>query len=182
MATLSRFLRTMRNLGPTPKIVTLITRTEKRLVERNGFRPFFSVFRIARRNGIIGCSYESSVNRRRDKEGQPTDHGGVILYFNALELWNGKGVYDTPYTARHIDTNQRYICFRPAQNGEGEQVIVDEIWHDENEQEVPFATIAPYLKKDSKNKRQEVDCPVLWRTIAFEHVEAVKYGGKLYEF
>jgi hypothetical protein len=54
--------------------------------------------------------------------------------------------------------------------------------HDENEQEVPFATIAPYLKKDSKNKRQEVDCPVLWRTIAFEHVEAVVYGGKLYEF
>jgi hypothetical protein len=106
----------------------------------------------------------------------------MILYFNALELWNGKGVYDTPYTARHIDTNQRYICFRPAQNGEGEQIIVDEEWYDDDGNEVAYNDIAAYLKKDSKNKRQEVDCPVLWRTIAFEHVEAVVYGGKLYAF
>lgn len=182
MATLSRFLKTMRNLGPTPKIVTLITRTEKRLVERQGFRPFESVVRIARRNGIIGCSYESSVNRRREKEGQPANHDGIILYFVALELWNGKGVYDTPYTARHINTNRRYICFRPSQDGEGEQVIVDETWYNENGQEIQLDTIAPYFHADSKNKRQEVDCPVLWRTIAFENIEAVVYGGKLYEF
>jgi hypothetical protein len=172
----------MRTIGPTPKIVTLITRTEKRLVMRNGFRPFQYVIRIARRNGIIGCSYESSVNRRREKEGQPTNQGGEILYFNALELWNGKGVYDTPYTARHIDTNQRYICFRPSQDGEGDQVIVDETWYNDDGEEVQLDAIAPYFHRDSKNKRQNVNCPVLWRTVAFEHVEAVVYGGKVYEF
>lgn len=171
----------MAHLGPTPKIVTLITRTEKELVERNGHKPYDSVIRIARRNGIIGCSYESSVNRRRVKEQQPT-HGGVILYFDAMELWNGKGEYDTPYTVRHVETGRRYIAFRPAQYSDGAQVIVDEDWYDTNDNEIAFNAIAPYLKKEKKNKRQEVDCPVLWRTIAFEHVEAVVYGGKVYEF
>ena len=140
--------------------------------------PHTKVYRCCRRNGIIGCSYENCVNNQRGREGQPVNRNDVVLYFKALELWNGQGEHDGPYTVRHIKNHRRYLAFKPTQKPNGSVINHDDVWMDENGNVLNKANLTEFLPIVSESSRQQVDRPVLWRTISLDNIVAVTYGGE----
>jgi len=169
--------------GPVPKIVTLTTRTYPPLLKKNRVTgepcPYRGVHRICRRNGIIGCSYENAVNNQRVREAQPTNRQDEVLHFHALDLWNGKGRHDGPYTVKHVDRDTRYIVFKPAQKKDGSLIVNADVWQDEAGNVLNVADLEHYLPKLSESKRQQVDKPVAWRTIELDNILAVTYGEEI---
>jgi hypothetical protein len=167
--------------GERAVVVTLTTKTTPKMLKKGRTTgspcPYRGVHRIARRNGIIGCSYESCVNRQRVREGQPTDENDVILYFDALSLWGGKGEHEGRFIVRHRDTGKRYIAFRPTQRVDGSPVLDDE-WKDEEGNLLNPAELEEWLPLSSHNRRQVVDREVLWRTIALDNILSISYKGE----
>ena len=181
--TILELLEQFASVGPVPKIVTLTTRTYPKMLKKSRVTgepcPYVGVHRICRRNGIMGCSYENAVNNRRVKEDQPTNRRGDVLHFNALELWNGKGVHDGPYTVRHVDNGNRYIVFKPTQRQDGGVVVNADEWKDADGNVQNVADLEQYLPLPSHSRRQMVDRPVDWRTIELDNILAVTYGGEI---
>lgn len=165
-------------LGNQSRIVSLITKTEPetRKTNENGEpKPFVTLVRIARRRGMIGISYESCVNRQRNREEQPLDDEGNVEYFHAEGLWNGLGEHDGPLTVRHKIKGTRYICFRPM-NEDNDSVVIDEdLWLADGSP-VEKRDVEPWLKGGGKSRRQQVDKQVFWRTIALENIVEIKTG------
>lgn len=159
---------------PKPRIVTLTTKTLPELLKKNRItgepNPFGKITRICRRNGVIGCSYESCVNRQRARE----EHED---YFTASELWNGKGQHDSPYTVKHVEKGTRYVCFKPKQKPNGELVINADAWLADGTP-INEVDIRDWLKSSQPSKRQELEKPVFWRTIGLENILAVSCDGQ----
>lgn len=174
---------------PGAKIVTLTSRTRPKLNKKHRLTgaplPYKQgVERIATRSGIIGCSYESSVNRQRDREGGPTDDEGNVEVFHAEKLWNGKGEHDGPLTVRHKGTGKRYITFKPTNkthdDGSDGVLIVADQWLDvETGRTLTQAEIdeLDYYQTEKKdNKRQGTDREIFWRTIELENILQIRHG------
>ena len=181
---ISRLLADWERESPLPRIVTIRTKTYPKMLKKSRVTglpcPHQGVHRIATRNGILGCTYEGSVNRQRLRESQPLNNDGELLYFTPLELWNGKGEHDTRYTVRHRDSGHRYIVFKPTQKRNGELVITQDEWRDEAGTLLNSADLEEWLPLPSTSRRQEVNRPVAWRTIELDNVLSITYAGDEY--
>jgi hypothetical protein len=184
MAEINRLSRAFdRFFGNGPRIVTLRTKTYPRMLKKGRVSglpcPVAGVHRIVSRNGIIGSSYENGVNNRRALEGQPVDANDVVLYFDALELWNGKGEHVGRWFVRHIDKpGSVYLTFRPKQKPGGEVVVMDDVWMDDAGNIVNPDDLEEWLPLPSVNRRQMVDRLVPWRTIELDNVLSVTFDGQ----
>lgn len=160
------------------RIVSIVTVTVPAM--RKTDNPFFGlVERVVRRNGMCGASYESSVNRRREKEGQPLDDEGFVEKFTSQPLpW---GTHDGPFFVRHTPkgaTEEKlYLKFLPNSNGEEQwrNPITKKPYDAEQ-----LAAIKTFLPKRSESSRQEIENQVEWRTIALDSIEQIKIDGELY--
>lgn len=184
MTTINRMTRAFdRFFGNGPRIVTLKTKTYPRLLKKgreSGLPcPYDGVHRVVSRNGIIGCSYENSVNNERAREGKPVDDADVVMYFDALSLWNGKGEHVGRWLVRHIDKpGSMYITFRPTRKADGEIMVMDDVWMDGAGSIVDPAELEEWLPLPSVSSRQMVDKPVAWRTIELDNVLSVTFNGE----
>jgi len=160
------------------RIVTLVSVTTPAMRKKDN--PFFGlVERVVRRNGMCGANYESSVNRRRVKEEQPTDDEGIVLQFTALPLpW---GQHDGPFFVKHTPKGacqeRLYLKFLPNRN-------LEEQWRNAvtkqplNPSQVEL--LKPFLRTSGGSSRQEIDNQVEWRTIALDSIEQITIDGELY--
>jgi hypothetical protein len=168
------------------KQATLLTKTFPKMLKKHrltGEPNPYEVFRLAYRSVTLGANYEACVNRRRADEAD----GSPVEYFNALDLWNGKGVYHSPYSVQHKETGRIYFAVRPTQKvadtpqGSVATVLADE-WRDVRTLEtLDPKTLENYLPVHGKSKRQDVESDVLWRTIALDSILTLKYAGVTYE-
>lgn len=160
------------------RIVTIVTVTVPAM--RKTDNPFFGlVERVVRRNGMCGASYESSVNRRRDKEGTPTDNKGVVMEFTSLPLpW---GQHDGPFFVKHTPkgaTEEKlYLKFLPNRN-------LEEQWRNSVTKK-PYAPadverIRTFVRESRGSSRQEIENQVEWRTIAVDSIDQITIDGELY--
>ncbi len=172
----------LEGIAGAARIVTLKTKTYPRLLKKGRETgrpcPFRGVHRICYRNGIIGCSYENSVNNQRAREGQPTNRDDVILYFDALELWNGKGYHEGRFLVRHRDKDNRYITFMPKKRPDQTVVVLHDQWKDQDGNNLDPAQLQEFLPPQTESRRQMVDRTVAWRTIDVDNLLSVTYGGE----
>lgn len=160
------------------RIITLVTITVPAM--RKSDNPYFGlVERVVRRNGMCGAGYESSVNRRREKEGQPADDEGLVMQFTSLPLpW---GEHDGPHFVKHTPKNatepKYYLKFLPNRN------LQDQWRHALTKQPYEPAdveAIKTFLRVSGGSSRQEIANQVDWRTIALDSIEQITIDGELY--
>lgn len=142
--------------------------------ERNPFVK--GVQKLAYRPVTLGANYEACVNRERLKE----ENGE---YFTAEKLWNGMGVYHTPYTVTHKKKGGVYFAVKPAQEKadtpQGSVAVCLEVqWRDiATGQFVKAEDVKGFLREPNKSQRQNVQHDVLWRTFDVKNVLEVHYAG-----
>jgi hypothetical protein len=168
--------------NPT-RIVSLVTKTfppllKKGRVSKSPCPWNEGVVKLAHRYGIIGCSYQSVVNRQREREGQPVNRRNQVIPFYAQSLWNGYGehVPDSPYLVRHRERETLYLAFLPF-NRDNEPAIVEEVYHDVATGEtIEPELLTEYLRVPYTPQHQGVDKVVFWRTIAIENIKMIRCG------
>lgn len=171
------------------KIVTMLTQTQVKMNKKHretGEPNPYNIYRIAQRRAILGANYENAVNKRREDEGGIPD-------FMVESLWKGKGERHGPYTVRHKTTGRIYFAFLPKQDqienpsagdtGSRAQIVAD-AWIDQNTGNIlspdDMTALAPFMPPISKAGKQDVECDILWRTIALDNVLELHYGGVRY--
>jgi hypothetical protein len=166
------------------KQATLLTRTFPKLLKRDRqtgrANPFAdgTIARLAQRPVTLGACYEAAVNRQRTIE-----QGQEVEYFNALDLWNGYGVYHSPYTVQHKTTGRLYFAVKPAQQETDTEigrkaVVHNDVWLNvQTLESIDPERLENLLPQPHKAKRQDVDHDILWRTIALDNVVEVHYAG-----
>jgi hypothetical protein len=166
------------------KLASLLTRTTPKLLVKDRVtgepNPHTQgVARYALRPVVLGANYEAAVNRQRVNEAD----NGPVDYFDAASLWNGKGIYHSPYTVQHKDTGRVYFAVKPAQKAAetttgSVAVVHEDKWIDvATNAPVDPKTLTNLLPVIKKAQKQEVEADVLWRTIALDSVLEVHYGG-----
>jgi hypothetical protein len=136
------------------------------------------VSRQAYRQVTLGANYEACVNRQRLRE----NDNEAIEYFDALALWNGAGVYHSPYTVTHKTKGGVYFALKPAQrnadNNKGSvAVVLEDQWRDvASGQFIDPDRLENLLPLPAKAKRQEVQHDVQWRTFSLQNVVELHYG------
>jgi hypothetical protein len=174
----SPLLAYLDSLVPGARVVSLTTRTRPRL---KAGCPYQSVYRVATRNGTIGCGYESCVNRQRVREGQPTDRDDTILYFEAASLWHGQGEHVGRWLVRHRKTGKLYLMFRPTTDKAGHPIISFDHWYDGRRgKAIASGDLKEWLVQRGSSDRQGVDKPVVWRTIELANVVQIVHGCQIY--
>lgn len=158
--------------------VEIVTNTEPKM--RKTGNPYYGrVRRIARRNGMLGTSYENDVNNQRHRENQPLDDEGQVEPFVAEALWKGKGQHVGPNLARHTETGEEYLVFFPARrDAQGNPIADEDQWLIDGNP-VPKETIEPYLVAGNSEK-QQVTRKIPWRTIGLSNVRQIKIDGNLH--
>lgn len=168
------------------KCCAIITRTRPKMLVKSRVtkepNPFpQGVERVALRQVTLGASYEKAVNRQRlaenhDEAGQ----GGFV----AESLWNGQGEKHSAYTVRHRKTGRIYLAVKPAQAqantpAGSAAVVVRDQWSDvATGRELDFETdrLAEFMPVQGKSNTQDVEQDVLWRTVALDSIEELRYG------
>jgi hypothetical protein len=140
--------------GCTP--VGILTRTQPRVRKTGNPNPV--VFRITRRNGFVGGSYENIVNNKREREGGERD-------FEAEPLpW---GQHAGRFFVEH--KGKYYLKFYPQAagcRGEDRWVTPDGV-------EVDLSVVQPFLPKPRKG-----GSGAEWRTIALSSIEEITLDGE----
>lgn len=174
--TLDQFLTAFSGKGT--KFATMLTVTRPKLNKKNRDTkepcPFaMGVERRALRNVQIGANYQNSVNNQRQREDNETE-------FNAQALWGGKGIRDTTYTIKHIETGKRYFAVKPASDADTGIAVApkSDEWRDvATGKVVSFDAVKPYLPPVSEQPAtQETDKMVSWRTIGVDSIVSIQCG------
>lgn len=165
-------------------IVTLTdcTKNKTMRVRGNDFRD--NVFHLAERNVFIGADYESCVNRQRDRECQPINLDGSVDYFNAEQLWNGKGKKINKYVYLHTEKQMLYIAYKPRTDSENKIVNRQSVYQNADgvaytPQEVAY--IKGFMTERGEALKQGVDKQVFWNTLKLPNLKRITIGGKMYE-
>lgn len=147
------------------------------------------VTKLARRTVFIGADYESCVNRQRERESTPLMPDGSIEYFEAEQLWGGKGQRVNKFVVEHVESLKRYICVKPNAkpdiiNGQF-YPVVDEVEYRWKATDVPLtesevAELKTWFPEKKPSTRQETDKPVFWQVITLTNVLQIRIGGEDY--
>jgi len=154
-----------------PTIVTLLTVTEPAL--RKADNPYFGrVHKFTRVNGVVGFSYQNSVNNQRQREASPDtiEEAEAVPTFHALPRKWGQRIQGTALV-EHKDSV--YVEVKVEK-------IVDHFYTVDGKLvgEKQFDEIESFLQKKSPSARQEVEREVVLRDYKIENVKAVRVAGK----
>lgn len=143
--------------------VSITTVTIPKMVKKNN--PFYEkIQKVARRNGMLGVSYERAVRNQLKREGKPSD-------FQAEELPFGQ--HSGQYLITYKD--KLYLKYFPMTNS---QEFYQEIG--------PMGTIVakeqvePYLSK-SYSSRQGTEKTVKWLTPCLDSIRSISIDHEQYE-
>lgn len=143
------------------KIVTLYTKVSPKMKKRGN--PYLGLLKKSKINGVVNFNYENSVNRQRVREESEADFKAEI------RKWGTK----IPGTCI-VEHNGKYYLEVKVENVYDTKYIV-------GNQEIEKEKVKPYLYDSSGNPRQDLDKEVILRDYSLDSIEAIKYGGKLYD-
>lgn len=131
--------------------------------------PWKGLFRkVATIRVKLKCQYSNCVNRERQREGKPTDFVAGSLPWGEWDENAPPNLFirleDKLYLRVHVHrVVHRYFCTRTGEP-------------------VAEAKIKPLLRKrHRREKRQEVDHPVVCRTYEFDTIRRISVGGRRLE-
>lgn len=106
-------------------------------------------------NVMFGANYANSVNRRWAE----ATNGEIEDYFEAEQLWRGKGERLNKYMARHIDKGTVYLVYqlRTDKDGKALPKVFDEYRTADTGEVVTLAELEPYLPAKAASKKQRVE-------------------------
>jgi len=135
--------------------VGIVTLTEPRM--RKTGNPYVgNCQRLAKRNGFIGCEYESCANNAMERAGLPRD-------FVAGPLpW---GERDGRYFIQH--KGNKYLRFYPVPG------TTQDRWQTMDGTEIDKTDIEEFLYSSKDN-------PVPWRTVRLDHLMSCNVAGEQY--
>ena len=144
--------------GAQPVSIQYVTEPK---LNKEGKNRFGSVTKIANVGGMIGYSYENSVNNARERE-------ELERNFMAQQLWNGKGKRISKALAMHVEKQTFYLTYKAQQTFKS-------FHFDSALNFIPFALLKPYFP-DNKPKNQGVseENQVHHREISIDNVRKLK--------
>lgn len=161
--------------------------------------PFMDgIYHLTRQHIILGGNYGKMVNEQRQKEFKeyldkmPASPKFVKVdlvaeEFNPEQLWRGKGIRDglfPRFVARHAETGQRYLCFRPVSyDPSGKPTPLTDEWYEAvTLRQLDFdKEVKDYYRPESKpSKIQMTDKGIPWRTVKLENVVGIRYNRRFY--
>jgi hypothetical protein len=153
------------NLGAQPASIQYVTEPK---LTAEGKKRFGNITKIANVGGMIGYSYENSVNNQLERENKERE-------FMAQPLWKGKGKRLSPALATHIENGNFYLTYKAQQTFKS-------FHFDINLNFVPYAILKSFFP-ESKNYSQGVNegSEVHHREIKIDNVRRVKIKKVTYE-
>lgn len=144
--------------GVTP--ISFCAKTDARL-RKTGNPLNLPVFKKSVVNGMVGYNYENSVNRQRLRE------DGVPDFEAESRKW---GVRIHPSIVEH--KGKYYLTVKV------QKVLEDPTYFDANGNELPKASVAPFLAPISSNPRQELANEVIHREYSVDNLVDIRIDGK----
>ena len=151
------------NQGSQPVGIQSVT-TPK--LNKEGKELFGNVLKISHSGGLLGYSYQNSVNNQREREGKPQT-------FTTEPLWNGAGRRISPTLAVHEGLNTFYLSYKHQQTHRA-------IYIDGNLNPIIYETLKPYLPKTKPSPKQELNQEVKHREIKLDNVKRLRVKGVAY--
>lgn len=151
------------NFGAQPASVQYITNAS---LTKDGEAIFGRVIKIANVGGMIGYSYENSVNNQRERE-------GLLKDFLAEKLWKGAGERVSTALARHIANGKLYLTFKKQQTFQS-------FYFTESGKPVSKNDLKPYFKPITPSAKQGVEKEVKHREISLDNTIRIKFRKTTY--
>jgi hypothetical protein len=144
--------------GAQPASIQYVTEPK---LTKEGKNMFGNVTKIANVGGMIGYSYENSVNNAREKEEMERN-------FMAQQLWNGKGKRLSLALSTHIEKGTFYMTYKAQQTFKS-------FHFDSALNFIPYAILKPFFP-ESKPKNQGVseENQVHHREISIDNIKRFK--------
>lgn len=179
----TRSLANILNSLRSSTIISIHARTVP--VMRKTGNPWYGrVVKLARLTAVIGASYESSVNRRREKEAAQAGRKSID-YFHADKRTWGKREIRKPrrrqtkrdrQTAPLIQYKGRFYL-----NLQRQKMLHCEYRDTDTGAEIPAAEIEPWIRPRNEGKRQQLNNPVINRDYTLTNILQLRMQGKVYE-
>jgi hypothetical protein len=150
------------------KIVSLRTKTQCKLLAASKTKFPKGVSKIATRNGIIGASYENSVNNSLRR-------GGEVPDFKAESLWKGRGRSINKFLVENTETHKQYLKFLPRTNPDGHNITKSIYVDNATDLEIDYSEIQPFMPSYSASTSG-----VNWQVIELTNVIGLKCGDVEY--
>ena len=153
------------NLGAQPASIQYITEPK---LNKEGKAKFGTVTKIANIGGMIGYSYENSVNNQLERENKERE-------FMAQPLWKGAGKRLSSALSVHIEKETFYLTYKAQQTFKS-------FHFDSALNFIPYAMLKPFFP-DNKPTNQGVSegKEVYHREIKIDNVRRVKIKKVTYE-
>lgn len=178
--------RSLANLLGSLRTSTIISIHARTIPDmRKTGNPWYGhVVKLAYLRAIIGASYESSVNRRREKEAALAGRTSVD-YFHAGERTWGKRVIRKPRRRQSQKDRQTAPLIRHKGklylNLQRQKMLHYEYRDTVTAAEIPAAEIEPWIRPRNEGRRQQLDNPVINRDYTLTNILQVRMLGKVYE-
>ena len=150
------------NYGSQPISVQYITQPK---LNKAGKLVFPSLTKIAAIGGMIGYSYENSVNNQLQRENKEKD-------FISQSLWNGKGRRINKCLSEHIEKGEKYLTVKYQQS-------FISFYMNEN-QIVRREEVKPFLPPKAKNQSQGTEKEVVHLEININNIRKIKMRKTTY--
>jgi hypothetical protein len=169
-------------------IVVAVTRTQPRLLVKSradgtptADKYPHGVEKLTRQQMLLANCYEDNVVQQRRREGHPRPRA-----FKASALWRGKGSRLGKFLVRHVDDDRLYLRARPKSDDLGQPVRLWERWIDLGSgcdlTGEALEELKTFYLRDvpSANRKQQLNCPVPYRTYHVISIDSIKVGGEVY--
>jgi hypothetical protein len=173
---------------PGAAIVTMVTRTEPRLLRksRRSGQPCderwpHGIEKLVRGRFMLANRYAANVRAQRRRENHPRAEA-----FQRAKLWRGKGQRIGRFLARHQDSGELYLVARPAADERGQPVRLWERWIDlATGRDIvgeEFTELAADWLRDLRgsNPKQQLARQIPYRTYHVVAIHSVTIGGAVY--
>lgn len=144
---------------------------------RDGFaraNPYAGVFKLSSVRPMVGTSYESAVNRQREREGSADDfvasNPRYERYRGQLVVYPSTGNVCLPVQFNATATKQQ--TGKPVylvQDREGLPLRI-----------VSKETVSPWLPLEPEPIKQDLANPIFWRTYSLRNIASLSLDGQKY--
>jgi hypothetical protein len=172
---------------PGTAIVTMVTRTEPRLLARSRSdrtqkacdRWPHGIEKLCLGRFMLRNNYQANVRAQRRREGHPRPEA-----FTRDKLWAGKGRRIGNYVAEHKESGRLYLVARPQTDAGGNPVRLWERWIDlATGQDLDAIQRAELVRdwlhdRPAQNTKQQVSRPIPYRTYHVVSVHTLQINGE----
>lgn len=150
------------NFGSQPVSIQYVTEPK---INKEGKKLFPNLIKIANIGGMIGYSYQNSVNNQLERESKEKN-------FVSQTLWNGKGRRVNPYISEHIEKGDKYMTVKYQQSFMSLFLS--------NNQLIDRSKVKPFLPVKYKNQSQGTDNEVIHLEININNIRKIKMRKTTY--